>query len=140
MWFQLGRHVERQAFQRELHGLRKRIASGAQKVVFRDFDDEAATPPDHQRRHMLGRDDVRQDRLAKHGFAVVQVRFPERVPLRHHRLFAGDAVDQHVEAAVIAIDARDQRLDLRLDRMIDANGARRPARGGDHVGGLVDCF
>ena len=52
---------------------------------------------------------------------MLQVRLPERGVLLHHRLFAGDAVDEDVEPAVLAIDPADQRLDRQLDRVIDAN-------------------
>jgi len=55
MRVQLGRHVQREAFDRELHCLRQRIAAGKQRVAFGHLDDEAAASADHQRRGMLRR-------------------------------------------------------------------------------------
>ena len=46
----------------------------------------------------------------------------------HQRLFACDAVGQDVEAAPLAIDPLDQRLDFLLDGVINANGSD-PAEG-----------
>ena len=113
---ELRRHVERVPLERQLHRLRQRVAAGRQRVAFGDFDDQAAPRANHQRRGVLGGDDVRQDRLAEHRFAVREVCFPERSPLPHHRILASNAVDEDVEAVVLAIDPCDQRLDLRFDR------------------------
>ena len=61
---------------------------------------------------MLGGDDVREEGSPEDGLAVCQVRLPERVPRSHHWLFASDAVDQDIQSTVLAIDPREEGLDL----------------------------
>jgi hypothetical protein len=94
----------------------------------------------HQRRRVLRRDDPRRQRLPEDRVGVFQVRLPEMAPLTHQRVFAGDAVDEDVDAVVFAGDPSEQRLHLGLDRVIDANGDCLAASGIDHCRGLVDCF
>jgi hypothetical protein len=76
--------------------------------------------------------------LPEDALRVRQVRLPERAPLAHQRIFTGDGVDEHVEAAVLAVDARDERRDLRLNRVIDADGNGAAAGRRNHLHGLVD--
>ena len=61
---------------------------------------------------MLGGDDVREKGLPKDRLGVSKIRLPERVPLRGHRIFAGNAVDQNIESTVLAIDLTKEGLDL----------------------------
>ena len=74
----------------------------------------------------------------KIGVGVREVRLPEGTPLRHHRIFAGDAVDEDVEPALLLLDAGKERFDLGFDGVIDANRNRRAADGLDHLRGFVD--
>ena len=53
-------------------------------------------------------------------------------------IFAGDAVDEDIQPAVLAGDAREERLDLGLDGVIDAHRDAGAAGGGHHRRGLVD--
>ena len=109
---QLGRHVERETFQRELDALRQRVSSSGENIVLGHLDDQAAVQADHHRHGMLGGDDVRKERLPEDGLAVFQVRLPERVPLSHHRLFARNAVHQYIQPAMLAIDPAEESLDF----------------------------
>ena len=79
-----------------------------------------------------------EEGLPEDGLAVCQVRLPERVPLSHHRLLAGDAVDQDIHSTVLAIDPREKRLDLGFDGVIDSDCDGRAALLVDDRCGLVD--
>ena len=61
-------------------------------------------------------------------------------PAAEQGVLAGDAVDEHIEAAVVTGDAGEQRLDLELDRVIDAYGDAGAAGRRHHPSGLVDGF
>ena len=87
---------------------------------------------------MLGGDDVRQKGLPEDRVAVLQVCLPEGVALSRHRLFARDAVDQHIQPVMLAIDPGEQRLDLRFDCVIDPHSDGGAAGSRDQVRGLVD--
>jgi hypothetical protein len=93
---------------------------------------------DHDRGGVLGRDDVRRKRLSEDRVGVFQVCLPEVAPLPHHGLFAGDAVDQYVEALVLATDAPEECLYVGLDGVVDANCDCRSTSRVDHRGGFVD--
>ena len=56
----------------------------------------------------------------------------------HQRVLAGDAVDEDVEAAALALDTRDEGLHLCFNRVIDAHGDGGAAAARDHVGGLFN--
>jgi len=137
---QLGRPVQRQDLVRHLHRLRHRIAAATEDVVLGDLDDQAAAAAHHQQRRVLRRDDPRGQSLPENRVGVLQVRLPEVAPLPHQRIFAGDAVDEDVDAFVFAGDAPEQRLHLGLDGVIDANCDCDAAGGIDHRCGLVDRF
>jgi len=137
---QFGRHFERQAFERQLDRLGQRVAAGRQRVSFGHLHNQAAARADHDRRDVLRGDDVRHDGLSKERVGIREIGLPERSPLVHHRILARDAVHQHVETPALTVDPIDQRLDLRFDGVIDANGDRRAAGGGDHLRGLFDRF
>ena len=120
------------AVRRELLGLRERepehrrlgqVVEGREAVVrgvvleraVGHLDDEAARPADQQRQREVAGDQVRVDREAQQPQAAVEVVLPHRrVPLGQ-LLAAPDVVDEDVEAALLGVDARDER--------------RRPGRG-----------
>ena len=87
---------------------------------------------------MFRGDHVRQQRLAEYGVGVLQVHIPERVPLRHQRVFAGDAVHEDVEPVMPTIECPEERSDLGFDRVVDANRNRFPPSGRDQLRGFVD--
>jgi hypothetical protein len=107
-------------------------------VVLGHLDDQATATADHEGRGMLGRDDVGEEGLPQDGLTVFQVRLPERVPLSHHRLLTGDAVDQDVQSTVLAIDPREEGLDLGFDGVIDSDCDGCAALLLDDRRGLVD--
>ena len=94
--------------------------------------------PRFRRRGVLGRHDVRDERLAQDQVGVRQVHVPERAVLPHQRLLAGDAVHQHVQPALLLLDAGDQRGDLGLVGVIDADRNGLSARRRDEGRRLVD--
>ena len=73
------------------------LPPAAEQIAFRHLDDEAAPVADHERRRVLRGDDVRRERLSQDRVGILQVDLPEATPLPHHRVFAGNAVDEHVE-------------------------------------------
>ena len=86
----------------------------------------------------MARDQVRVDRQAQHSQTVVEAVLPHRrVPLRQ-LLAAPDVVDQHVEAALLGVDALDERLDLRRLQVVDLGRDPGAACGVDELGGLLD--
>ncbi len=136
---QLAGHARRETLERALHDIRQGVATTAKDhVPFGHLDDEAAAPFDHVGRGVLGGDEVRQDRLPEGVGTVGEIGLPERAPPAEQGVLAGDAVDEHVEPAVVADDAGEERFDLGLDGVIDAHGDTGAAGGGHHGGGLVD--
>ena len=125
---ELGGPEEREHLLRHLDGLRHRIPAAADHVVLRDFDDEAALRGHHRERGVLRRDDARREPLPEDRVGVRQIRLPEEAVRAHQRVFARHAVDDDVEALVGAEDAAEQRLDLVLVRVIDANARWRCRR------------
>ena len=86
----------------------------------------------------MARDQVRVDRQVQHAQPVVEVVLPHgRVPLEE-QLAAPDVVDQHVQPALLGVDALHERLDLRGLEVIDLD--RDPGASGrvDELGGLLD--
>src|SRR5215472_1321110 len=137
---QLGGHVERETFDRQLNGLRQRIATGKQRVTFAHLDDKTVARANHQRCSVFRSDDVRQYALSKDCFPIFQMRLPERYPLMHHRVLARDTVDEHIEATLLLFDALEKRLYFRFQRVIDPEGNRTTAGRANHISGLFDCF
>ena len=115
-------------------------AAAKHRVALGDLDDETAAAFAHVGRRMLGGDEVREDRLAQGVGAVGEIGLPEASPSTEQGVLAGDAVDEHVEAAVVTGDAREHRLDLELDRMVDAYGDASATGRRHHPRGLVDGF
>ena len=101
------------------------------------LDDEAAGRADEQRQREVGGDGVRVDGQAQRAQADVQRRLPHRlVPL--HRGGAPDVVDEHVQRALLGVDAIDERLDLVGHEVVDRDGDPPPAGGVDQLGRLLD--
>ena len=91
-----------------------------------DLDDEPAGAADQQRQRVVARDQVRVDREPQQPQAGVEVVLPHRrVPLEEV-LGAPDVVDEHVEAAVLGVDALDERRDLRGSRWSTATAMPSP--------------
>ena len=87
---------------------------------------------------MVARDQVRVDRQAQEPQAVVEVVLPHRrVPLEEV-LGAPDVVDEHVEAALLGVDPRDQGRDLRGVEVVDRDRDPLATRRRHELGGLLD--
>ena len=83
-------------------------------------------------------DQVGVDRQAQQPQAGVEVVLPHRrVPLGQ-LLAAPDVVDQHVQAALLGVDALHERLDLGRIEVVDRDGDPLAAGGADELGGLLD--
>ena len=145
----------RAAVRRELMRLRERepqhgglgqVVEGRQPVGARvvleravgHLDDQAAGPADQQRQREVARDEVRVDRQAQEAQAAVEVVLPDRrVPLGQ-LLAAPDVVDQHVEATLLVVDARDEVAHLIGLQVVDRDRDPAAAGGVDELGGLLD--
>jgi hypothetical protein len=102
------------------------------------LDDQPPGLSNQEREREVARDQVRVDRQAEQPQAVREVVFPHgRVPL-DQELPAPDVVDQHIQAAPLATDALDERLDLRRLQVVDLDSDPLAARGIDEVGGFLD--
>jgi hypothetical protein len=78
------------------------------------------------------------DGKAQHPQAVREVVLPyRRVPL-DQELPAPDVVDEDIEAALLGVDALDERLDLRRLEVVDLDCDPLVARGTDELGRLLD--
>jgi hypothetical protein len=78
------------------------------------------------------------DGKAQHPQAVREVVLPyRRVPL-DQELPAPDVVDEDIEAALLGVDALDERLDLRRLEVVDLDCDPLAARGTDELGRLLD--
>ena len=135
---QFSGHGQRVAFEGQLDDLFDWIPAGAERVAFRDLDDEAAAGAHHQLCRVLGGDDVRHQRVLERPGRVRQIGVPEPSKRSRQRILAGDAVHDDVDAAVLAVHSREQRFDLALHGVVHADRDRRAAGGADHLGGLVD--
>ena len=69
---------------------------------------------------------------------VVEVVLPHRLVPLEQLLAAPDVVDQHVEPALLGVDALDQRPHLLGHEVVDPHGDAPAARRGDQLGGLLD--
>ena len=85
----------------------------------------------------MTRDRVRIDRQAQQVQAVIEIRFPDRlVPFDLRR--AEDVVDQDVQPALLALDARDERPDLLRIQMVHLDRNAATAGSVDESGGFLD--
>ena len=102
------------------------------------LDHQAARVADQQRERVVAGDQVRLDREVEQPQAVGEVVLPHRrVPLEQ-LLAAPDVVDEHVEAALLGVDALDERLDLVGLEVVGRDGDAVAAGGRDELGGLLD--
>ena len=89
------------------------------------------------RRHQVGLDGE-----PEYPESLVEIELPDgRVPLGRpalEQLTAPDVVDEHVDVAVIGLDARGQGLYLVLLEMVDGSRDPDAAEARDEVGGLLD--
>jgi hypothetical protein len=89
---------------------------------------------------MLGCDDVGQERLPEGCLRILEIRLPKRAPLRHQRVFAGDAVHEYIEATTLAFHSLEKGLHLFLHCVIDAKCDGGAAGRADHFGCLFKSF
>jgi hypothetical protein len=134
---------EGHAIHRSLHEVVEERDAVVRGVVLRravvHFDDQRAWLLNHQRQREVAGDRVRVDAKTQQMESVVQIGLPYRlVPL--HLGQAEDVVDEDVQRALLAIDARDQRADLVGDEMIDSNSDATPSGRIDESGGLLNRF
>ena len=73
-----------------------------------DLDDQPARAAHQQRQRVVARDQVRVDREPQQPQAVVEVVLPDRLVPLEQVLGAPDVVDEHVEPALLGVDALDQ--------------------------------
>jgi hypothetical protein len=78
--------------------------------------------------------------LPEDRLPVFQARLPERSPLMEHRVLAGDAVREHVEAALLAVDAFEERPYVGFHCVVDTDRDRPAARREDDLDRFVDGF
>ena len=123
---QLLRHPVRQALQRDLHQVEEELPVIADAVLLDDLHHQARLARDHQRRRVPAGDDVGPEPAVEEGAAFVERQLPEALP-RGDRL-PGEDVDEHVEPLLLLLDAREERRDLRVDRVIDADRDADAAR------------
>jgi hypothetical protein len=86
----------------------------------------------------VARDEVRVDRQAQHPQPAVEVVLPHRrVPLGE-LLAAPDVVDEHVQPALLGLDAPHERLDQGRLQMVNLDRDSLPAGAIHELGGLLD--
>jgi hypothetical protein len=95
----------------------------------------------HQRHGQAAGDEVRPRARAEHRVPAPGRLLPERATEVAHVLVATpDVVDEHVEATVLGPHAVEERLDLRVARVVDVDGDALSAAGtapcGRQLGGL----
>jgi hypothetical protein len=104
----------------------------------RHLDDQSTPIPDQEGQGEVAGDDVRVDGEPQHALAVLQGVLPHRhVPL-DQEVRPPDVVDEHVQSPLLALDPRDQGLDLDRVQVIDLGGDPLAARLAHQVGGLLD--
>ena len=142
----VGREVlglgEREPDDRGLGEVVERVDPVGGGVVLRGpvghLDHEAARVADQQRQRVMAGDQVRLDREVEQVKSVGEVVLPDRrVPLEQP-LAAPDVVDEHVEPALLLLDALDQRRDLLGHEVVGRDGDAAAAGLGDELGGLLD--
>src|SRR5690606_24081946 len=93
---------------------------------------------EQERHRVAARDDVRRDGAIEQEPAVRDGEPPERRAEVGELVAAPDVVDHDVELALLALDLRAERLDLRLDGVVDLYGDAAPSARADHLRGLLD--
>ena len=86
----------------------------------------------------MGRDQVRVHAELQHAKTVPEIVLPDRrVPLLEI-LSTPQVVDQHVQAALLSADPRDQRFDLARHKVVNPDRDAPAAGRGDLLGGFFD--
>ena len=138
MRVQVGRHGVREADHGVLRDVVEQIAAIPHGVAIGHLDDQPGVPLDHERDAVAAGDDVGVDGPLEEGLPLRDREFPEgRSPLGE-RIAAPDVVDQDVEAAGIRADAREERCNLFLDRVVRLYRDPAAPLGGDPFRGFLD--
>ena len=137
---ELGGHRQRHLLEPELDRLLDRMTAHAHRVALGHLDDEAAAGRHHPLCRVLCGDEMGHQPVLESFGGVGQVGIPEPAVSAIDRVLTGHAINDDIEATVLALHARKERFDLGLHRVIHANRDRRATRGVDHLGGLVDRF
>ena len=101
------RHAEGQTNDRRFDKIIKNVAAVVERVAVGDFEDDGLTLPEHERRGVMGSDNVGMESLLEHKQAVVQIAFVEGLAEFGERIAAPDVVDQDIEAFVTLFDSCD---------------------------------
>ena len=102
------------------------------------LDHQAARVADQQRERVVAGDQVGLDGEVEQPQAVGEVVLPDRrVPLEE-LLAAPDVVDEHVEPALLVVDAAHERLDLGGLEVVGRDGDALASGGGDELRRLLD--
>ena len=102
------------------------------------LDHQPAGVADQQRQREVAGDQVGLDRQVEQVQAVAEVVLPHRRVPVEELLAAPDVVDEHVEPALLAVDALDERLDLVGLEVVGRHGDAGAAGLRDQLGGLLD--
>jgi hypothetical protein len=100
--------------------------------------DEAPSTTHHQRGRVATSDEVRAHAGREHALPVRRRLLPERLTPDPAFVAAERTVNEEVEAAMLPIHPREQRLHLRVVRVVDAHRDADAAPRNDVLGGLVD--
>src|SRR5215469_3437840 len=76
--------------------------------------------------------------LASVTQATLPVVFPQRLVPLHVPVTAEDVIDQHIQAALLTLDCRNQFGDRIRVLVVDDAGGARSARGADQLAGFLD--
>ena len=102
------------------------------------LDEQPAGPRDDEGQRVVGGDQVRLDGEAQQLQPIREIMLPDRLVPLEQVLAPPDVVDQDVERAALAADARDKCLHFAGDQMVDADRDRLAAELGDQRSGLLD--
>jgi hypothetical protein len=102
------------------------------------LDVQAAGAAQQQRQRVVGGDEVGVEGEAQQPQPALEVVLPERRAPLEEVLGAPDVVDEHVEAAVVGVDALDEPRHLVGVQVVDRDGDALAAGRGDQLGGLLD--
>ena len=131
-------HGVSQAQHRRLDHVVQDLAAIAVAQAVGDLQHQSALLLDHHRQGVTRGDQVADQGLVEQGADGADVEAPDLGIPVDHPVAAPDVVDQHVQPALLGLDAGDERLHLRLVLVIDPDGVGGPAGGFDQFGGLLD--
>ena len=137
MGVEVGSHRVGEPDDRVLRQVVEEVAAVAERVAVGDLDDEPGVAFDHQRHAVPAGDDVAVDGALQHLHPPGGGELPEgRSPLGQ-RVAAPDVVDQDIEPTRVRADAGKELLDLRLDRVVGADGNAPATLRRDQLGRLL---